>query len=442
MMYAVTGNTKVNRRFEAAMDSLVDPKGPGAAIAVHHGDHAPYVAGSGLADVEWGARITPETVFQIASITKQFTAAAIMLLVEEGKLGLDDTIQSVFAVCPASARGATIRHLLNHTSGIKSFNELPSFPEKNDLTLNEVIGLYKDLPADFAPGERYAPTNWGYILLGAIIEALSGMAYRTFLLERFFRPLQMRQTRCLFDEPIVAKRARGYVVGAKGIRNAGAMSQFTLTQAAYGLGSTVSDLLTWTHALRSGQAVSAKSYATMIEPVRLNDGSFSEYGFGLISLDFRGRTAITHGGGANGFRAVMTHFQEDDLTVVVLSNLESFPVERAHLALARRALDLPDLLSRPRIAVAAADLGRCAGPYQLDMGPWIIVADDGVLIAPFPVPHSRYEPFTQTEFQCIDDPEMTLRFDQPGEVGYERVTVEGPMRWKWRTESGRRTPSP
>ena len=428
----------MNSKFEAAMGSLVDPKGPGRAIGVHHGDHAPYVAGFGLADVEWCAAITPDTVFQIGSLTKQFTAAAIMLLAEEGKLRLDDTIQSVLGDSPASARGAKIRHLLNHTSGIKEFNALPSFPERTDLTLNEVIELFKDLPPDFNPGERYAPSNWGYILLGAIIEALSGMAYRTFLLERFFRPLRMRQTRCLYDEPIVANRARGYAVGPKGIQNARTMSM-TLPQAAFGLGSTVRDLLTWTHALRSGQVVSAKSYTTMIEPARLNDGSFSEVGFGLLSLEFRGRTAITHGGGYRGFRAMMTHFQEDDLTVVVLSNLESFPVERAHLTLARRALELPDLLARPRIAVAAADLARCAGPYQLDMGPWNIVADDGVLIAPFPVPHSRYEPFTQTEFQCIDDPEMTLHFEQPGEVGYERVTVEGPMRWKWRTESGRRT---
>jgi D-alanyl-D-alanine carboxypeptidase len=428
-------------KFEAVMESMVDPRGPGAAIGVHHREHAPYIAGFGLADLEWGATITPDTVFHIGSITKQFTAAAIMLLAEEGKLSLDDSIQSVLGDCPASARSATIRHLLNHTSGIKEFNALASFPDRTDLTLNEVIQLFKNLPPDFNPGERNASANWGYIFLGAIIEALSGMAYRTFLLERFFRPLRMQQTRCLYDEPIVAKRARGYAVGAKGIQNASTTSM-ALPQSAFGLGSTVSDLLTWTHALRSGQVVSANSYASMIEPTRLNDGSFNEYGFGLLSLEFRGRTAITHAGGYRGFRAMMTHFPEDDLTVVVLSNLESFPVERAHLALARRALDLPDLLARPRIAVAAADLARCAGPYQLDMGPWSIVADDGVLIAPFPVPQSRYEAFTQTDFQCIDDPEMTLHFDQPGEVGYERVIVEGPLRGKWRTESGRRTPTP
>ena len=425
----------MNRKFEAAMDGLIDRGGPGVAVAVHHRNQAPYLAGFGLADVEWGAAITPETVFRIGSVTKQFTAAAIMVLAEEGKLGLDDPVHSVLGNCPASARNATIRHLLNHTSGIKEFNTLSSFPETADLSLNEVIELFKHLPPDFNPGERHASSNWGYILLGAIIETLSGMPYRTFLLERFFRPLQMRQTSVLFDEPIVSKRA-------KGIQNASTMSQRTLTQAAFGIGSTVADFLTWTDALRSGQVVSAKSYATMIEPARRNGGSLSEYGFGLIRLEFRGRTAITHTGRDNGFAAIMTHFQEDDLTVVVLSNLDSFPVERAHLALARRALDLPDPVARPRITVSAEEVARCAGSYQSELvpwwAPWTFVAADGLLTAPFPVPNSRFEPFTPTEFQCVDDPEIILRFDQPDVVGYNRVTYEGPMRSPWQASTATR----
>jgi CubicO group peptidase (beta-lactamase class C family) len=238
----------------------------------------------------------------------------------------------------------------------------------------------------------------------------------------------MRQTRYLYDEPIVPKRARGYAVGAKGIQNARTMSM-TLPHAAGGLGSTVGDLVTWTRALRNGQAVSPQSYAAMIAPARLNDGSLSDYGFGLFGSKFRDRSAITHLGGINGFATMMTHFPEDDLTVVVLSNLESFPVERAHLALARRALDLPDLPARPRISVGADDLARCAGLYELEASPWpiAIALADGVLTAPSLAPHSRFEPFAQTEFQCVDDSELTLRFEQLGEAGYERVTVQGPM---------------
>jgi len=432
----------VNSKFEAVMDGLVERGGPGAAVGVRHGDQAPYLAGFGLADLEWGLSMTADAVFRLGSITKQFTAAAIMLLVEDGRLGLDDDVQSVLTDYPAQGRLVTIRHLLNHTSGIANFNSRPDFPERTDLTLAEVVALFKDLPPDFEPGARYFYSNSGYVLLGAVIEAASGMAYRTFLLERFFRPLGMRQTRYLYDEPIVAKRARGYRMGAKGVENARTMSM-TLPHAAGALGSTVGDLLTWTRALRGGQAVSTESYAAMIAPARLNDGSLSEYGFGLSALKFRDRTAINHFGGINGFATVLTDFPEDDLTVVVLSNLESFSVERAHLALARRALELPDLLARPRVSVAADGLARCAGLYDMDAHPWpiAIAAADGVLIAPFPAPDSRYEPFAQTEFQCVDDPEITLHFDQPGEAGYERVTVQGPMR-RLRTTTGARTAAP
>ncbi len=147
----------MNRELEAVMDGMVDPSGPGVAIGVHYGDQIPYVTGFGLADVEWGAAITSDTVFRIGSLTKQFTAAAIMLLAEEGKLGLDDTIRSVLSDCPASARNATVRHLLNHTSGIKEFSALPSFPERADLALNEVVGLFGNLPPDFIRASATRP---------------------------------------------------------------------------------------------------------------------------------------------------------------------------------------------------------------------------------------------------------------------------------------------
>ena len=430
-------------KFEAVMDALVDPDGPGAAVGVRQGDLAPYHAGFGLADIEWGARITPDTVFRLGSVTKQFTAAAIMLLVEDGKLGLGEPIQSVLSDYPTPGRRVTIRHLLNHTSANRNFHSQPDVPERTDPTLAEVVGLFKELPPDFAPGERYLYSNSGYVLLGAIIEALSGMAYRTFLLERFFRRLGMRQTRYLYDEPIVAKRARGYSQGPKGVENARTMSM-TLPHAAGALGSTVGDLLTWSQALRSGLAVTTQSYAEMIEPARLNDGSLNEYGFGLIGLTFRDRPTITHLGGINGFATMMAHFPEDDLTVVVLSNLDSFPVERALLALARRALDLPDLSARPRISVIANDLAGCVGQYRIDASPWPfeIAVTDGAIMAPFPAPNSRYEPFAQAEFQCVDDPELTLRFDRPGAAGYERVTIHGPMRSRWRAGIGNRVAAP
>ena len=418
----------MSNKFEAVMEAFVEPGEPGAAVGVRHGDRPPYVAGFGLADVEWGAAITHDTVFRIGSITKQFTAAAIMLLVEEGRLDLDDAIQSVLPDYPAQGRAITIRRLLNHTAGIKNYTALPDFGAlmRTDMTLAELIGVFKDLPPNFAPGERFAYSNSGYALLGAVIEARSGMPYRTFLEERFFAPLGLEQTRYLDDEPIVAKRARGYDRGAGGVQNARTMSM-TLPHAAGALGSTVVDLLTWERALRTGQVVSPASYGAMTEPARLNGGALSEYGFGLIGANYRNHAATTHSGGINGFVTVMTHFEDDDLTVVVLSNLTSFPVERAHLALARRALDLPDVAARPRVAVSTDDLARCAGVFRLSVGPLSVAAGDGGLSVSFPRPNSRYEPCSETEFELAGDPETTLTFGDPGEGGYRQVTVKGPL---------------
>ncbi len=221
----------MHSNLDAVTHGLVDDGGPGAAAGVRQGDQASCLAGSGLADLEWGLSITPGIVFRIGSLTKQFTAAAIMLLVEDGELRLDDEIRSVLADYPTHGRQVTIRHLLNHASGIQNFTSLRKVSDREDLTLPEVIALFKDLPPNFAPRARHVGSNSGYILLGAVIEALSGMPYRTFLLERFFRPLGMRQTRCLYDEPIVAKQSRGYRVSAKGIENA--RSGTSLSQQAH-----------------------------------------------------------------------------------------------------------------------------------------------------------------------------------------------------------------
>lgn len=436
----------MNAKFEAAMRALVDPAGPGAAVGVWHGDETPYLAGFGLADIEWGNAITADTVFRLGSITKQFTAAAIMLLVEDGKLQLDDVVQSVLPDYPTHGHRVTFRQLLNHTSGIPNFNTLPTFPERTDLTLPEVLGLFKDLPFNFAPGDRLCYSNSGYVLLGAVIEAASGMAYRTFLVERLFKPLGMRQTRYLFDEPIVTRRARGYSIGPKGLQNTRTMSM-TLPHAAGGLGSSVGDLLTWSRALRSGRAVSLQSYAAMIEPARLNDDSLREYGFGLVDLRFRGRTAITHGGGINGFATMMSHFHEDNLIVVVLANLDSFLVERALLTLARTALDLPERIPRPRLAMAAAGLARYAGEYLFIDGfgnpwPWMLSVHEGALTAPWPAPASRYTAVSPTEFELVDDPELSLHFDGLGALGYERLSVQGPLKWRWHTTTGTRATTP
>ena len=238
--------------FDEVMNGLVRGDGPGAAVAVRLGGEVVHSAGYGLANAEWGIPIDPETVFRIGSITKQFTAAAILRLAADGKLSIDDPLKRHLPDYPVGERRITLRHLLNHTSGIKSYTAMPVFAEilARDLPLAEIIARFKDAPADFAPGERYLYNNSGYLLLGAIVEAASGQSYEAHLAETFFKPLELTRTSYLHNDPIVTKRASGYSLGPT-LRNAPPISM-TLPHAAGALGATAEDLLAWEQALRGG----------------------------------------------------------------------------------------------------------------------------------------------------------------------------------------------
>ena len=411
--------------FESVMAPLCRPDRPGAAVAVRQGGQLVFAGGFGLANVEWGIPLDLDTVFRIASITKQFTAAAIMKLVEAGKLGVDDPIERRLPDYPVGSRLITIRHLLNHTSGIKSYTGLPNFAAelmRKDQDLSGVIDVFKDLPPDFEPGEKFLYSNSGYVLLGAIIEAVSGQDYETFLRETFFDPLGLTSTRYLYDAPIVPKRAAGYERMPK-LANAAPMSM-TWPHAAGALGSTVNDLLRWDEALRSGEAVSPASYASMTTPGKLNDGSATAYGFGLRTGIYRGRANVGHNGGINGFLTSLVHWPGDDLTVVVLSNVIPFDVDGAAFGLARRALGLPDTRRSP-IALDATHLAACAGVYRFEIGPHPVKVDAGALTADWPAPRSRFIPVADDTFFLERDPEVELRFAQFVDGAYQRLSIQG-----------------
>ncbi|HVM98567.1 MAG TPA: serine hydrolase domain-containing protein [Caulobacteraceae bacterium] len=199
--------------FEGVVEPHYRAEGPGAAIAVRHRGEPIHVRGYGLANVEWRIPIDADTVFRIGSITKQFTAAAILKLSEAGALDIDDPIERHLTNYPVGDRRITIRHLLNHTSGIKSYPGLPEFwasLSNKDLPLPDMIDVFKDLPLDFEPGEKFQYNNSGYLLLGAIIERASGKDYAAFLRESFFAPLGLTSTYYLHDRPVTPKRAAGY----------------------------------------------------------------------------------------------------------------------------------------------------------------------------------------------------------------------------------------
>jgi len=411
--------------FDAVVAPHIRAGGPGAAVAVRQRGDLIHVAGYGLANVEWGIPIDADTVFRIGSITKQFTAAAIMRLAEGGKLSIDDPIEAHLPDYPVNGRRITVRHLLNHTSGIKSYTDLPNFFAEfsaKELPLAKMIDVFKDLPLDFEPGEKFLYNNSGYMLLGAIIEAASGQDCWTFLRETFFAPLGMASTGYLHDRPITPKRAAGYELAPK-LVNAAPLAM-SWPHAAGALGSTVTDLLRWDAALHGGEVVSPASYAAITTPGSLNDGSAMTYAFGLVQRRYRDRPQVGHNGGINGFVSSLVHWPQDDITVVVLSNIITFPADQVVYGLARRALGLPDV-SRTRVVLDETRLGACAGRYRFEIGPLKLTALDGGLTSDWPRPNSRFHAVADEVFFLEKDPEVTLTFDELQDGAYQRLSIQG-----------------
>jgi CubicO group peptidase (beta-lactamase class C family) len=325
-------------------DATRDGRTPGVSVAVARGGRIVYAKGYGLANVELKVPATTDTVYRVGSITKQFTAAAIMQLIEQGKMSLDDPIEKFLPDYPIRGRHITIRHLLNHTSGIRSYTSLGLkflAVTRQDLRHEDLIALFKDEPDDFQPGEKWLYDNSGYYLLGVILEKVTGDKYGEYVQRQLFAPLGLSSTIYCDVEPIVKNRASGYQIGLdKQLRNADFISMKN-PFAAGSLCSTVKDLVAWTSALAGGKVVTAASYAQMIAPTKLADGKEQAYGFGLMPGQLEGHPQIAHGGGINGFASMLMYFPKDDVTVVVLTNSSVGASTRIATRVARAALGLP-----------------------------------------------------------------------------------------------------
>jgi D-alanyl-D-alanine carboxypeptidase len=310
-------------------------KTAGLSIGVAKGDEVLLAEGYGSANLELSVPASADTVYRIGSVTKQFTAAAIMLLIEEGKVGLEDSMTKWLSDYPMQGHVVTVRQLLQHTSGIRSFTSLPSFPKelRRDMDREEMLARIRDEPFDFPPGERFQYNNSGYYLLGVIIEEASGKTYEEFLTERFFGPLEMEATMMGKWGRIISNRASGYSGWGGEFSNAPSVSM-TQPFAAGALVSTVEDLMKWVHGLATGEVLSAESWETMTTRGALEDGKAIPYGCGVFVKRLAGRSAIRHGGGIKGFRSELIYFPKSGHTVVVLANMESVSANKIAEAVA------------------------------------------------------------------------------------------------------------
>lgn len=288
-------------------------------VLVAKGGKVVLEKGYGMASFELEVPNGPDTKFRLGSITKQFTATAILQLEEQGKLSVTDAACKYIADCPAAWNAVTIHQLLSHTSGIPSYTDDPEFPKPKfmrvPLTPIEILMLSRNKPLDFPPGEKWRYDNSGYIFLGVIIEKVSGEKYAAYLRKHIFDPLEMRDSGYDDTAEILKNRAAGYSSGPNGFRNADYLDM-SLPYAAGSLYSTVRDLYRWDRALYTGKVLTKASREKMWTPV-MND-----YGYGWGIKQVRNHKQMAHGGGINGFSTFIGRYPSDDAVVIVLSNNE------------------------------------------------------------------------------------------------------------------------
>jgi D-alanyl-D-alanine carboxypeptidase len=315
---------------------------PGLSLAVVREGRIVLRKGYGLANVELSVPATAESVYKIGSVTKNFTAAAVMILAEEGKITLDEKIARYLADVPNVPGAVTVRELLSHTSGIVDYTEIPGSARfaRLDRLPKEVVKPALEAALRFIPGEKYEYSNTNYILLGMIIERASGKAYGQFLAERIFQPLQMTDTRVDNLVAIVKNRAAGYNWWQDAIHN-GEYGSPSNKWSSGGIVSSVTDLAKWDAALRTGKILKPEIVQMMLAPARLTGGQEVGYGLGNELFLDRGHRVGGHNGEIFGFNSSFSRYLDDDLTVILLCNLGDVPGEVFAREIAGLYLGLP-----------------------------------------------------------------------------------------------------
>lgn len=361
-------------KIEAVADSIAEraietEATPSLTIAVGLNGTIIFSEGYGMADIEQRIPATPETVFGITSITKQFTAATILKLLEKGQISLDDSVDKFLPNFPLQGNHVTIRHLLNHTSGTPSMRSTSSIPDKNwfskDLSYKEMINYFGNEPFEFEPGEKYAYNNFAYYLLGEIISRITGMPWDEYMEKEFFEPLNMDATGTCDISTMPEPGAITYFKGEEKFLIVPKMSKNVLG-ASGALCSTVEDLLRWNQALYNGEVISRESLQLMITPTVLTNGEKINEGFGLYLGDLGENFRISHGG-TLPWGAFLSFYPESSLSIAVLTNSARIGrevAEEIEKTLARKILGV----EVKNIDLAVKEMQRYKGTYVLRMG--------------------------------------------------------------------------
>ena len=355
-------------RIDATVARYYKADGPGATLIVVKDGKTVLRKAYGMADVAAKVPMRPDATLRLGSLTKQFTAVAIMMLVDEGKLATTDPIARFLPDYPTQGRLITVEHLLTHTSGIVSYTGKPDFLSlaQHDMTVPQMIDYFKNDPVEFAPGTRYAYNNSGYFLLGAIIEKLSGQSYAKFVEQRIFVPLGMEHTAYEGHERALTLRALGHEKTDKGYRPGQPLSM-SQPFAAGALVSTVDDLARWDAAITAGELLKPASWKQVFTAYRLADGKSTSYGYGWDVGSLRGVPSVAHGGNINGFATYAVRIPQEKVYVALLTNSEDGMAAPSTVASQAAAVAIgkpfPDFKAIP---ITRAALDAVTGTYKID----------------------------------------------------------------------------
>lgn len=304
------------------LNEFKEKEGPGGVFMVAKNSEPIYEKAFGKANIELNVNLTTESVFQLGSMTKQFTAIAILMLEEQGKLDTRQTVSKFIPDYP-SGDSITLHHLLTHTSGIKDFTKMNALRDiaQKEMTPKMMIDFFKNEPVNFKPGEKFVYNNSGYVLLGYIIEIVSGETYEDYIKKHIFEKVGMNNSRYATDRQIITKRAYGYHKKETGYVNK-TIINFSVPFASGALMSTVSDMLKWQNALTQNTLLKSENSQKAFSSYKLNSGEEFPYGYGWQIKDLKGTPSREHSGSIFGFKTMGVYIPSEDIYVIGLSNCD------------------------------------------------------------------------------------------------------------------------
>lgn len=355
----------LEKEYDIIATEIFKPNHPGGVVLISKKGNVTYKKAFGLANMELEVPMKTDMVFEIGSLTKQFTAVAILQLMEQGKLSLNDPITKYIPDYPVYERTITIHHLLTHTAGLQNYTSQDKWTSmwRMEKTLLETIDLFKNEPLDFTTGSKFNYSNAGYVLLGYIIEKVSGLSYNAYLDKNVIQAAGMKNTFCGTHSAIVKNRASGYQINSNYI-NAEFLS-FSQIHAAGALMSTVDDLYVWNKALRNSTLLKKETLKLAETNYKTSNGAPINYGYGWFLNELYGSPTVEHGGGIFGYITYALYLPKEDIYVVVLTNCDSYNPESIAVKLAATALN--KVTSTTRLTdLDSKKAARYVGSYKFE----------------------------------------------------------------------------